>query len=243
MGSLTQAQLIATATGLAGNTGIAASAQAWLKLLVNDLYSRADWPFLPGKDTNTPVTLAAGGYQHTLGASGDAFTGFSVTDVRRVRMAEAGSDIGSAWDVPVRSQPSMEEGLAPPGNTTKTGRPLYAVLRTDVAGKVKVEFYPKADKAYYVWYSIEGDFTDSVYSASATLAYPNDRTIVQGLLSYCLLHQSDERQPVAEQKFEQMVTKDLVKYGGKLKRNQKWNLSREKFKGRSGSNPYDWMGD
>lgn len=246
MGTLTQAQLISTALTLAGNTGLTTSAQSWLKLIVNDLYSRMAWPFIPGIDTPnaSPVSLAAGAYTLSLGAGGAAFTGFRVTDVKRIRMAEAGADISRAWDVPIRSPISVEPGIVPPGNSTKTGRPGVAIVSTPTtSGVVQVAFSPKADRAYSVWLTIEGDFTDSVYTGANVLAYPNDRTVVQGLYAFALQHQQDERGMAAEEKFEKLVTKDLIKYGGKLERNRKWHLSRTRFRGATKPDPTDWMGD
>lgn len=241
MGSLTHDQIINEGLELAGNISLTTRAQKWLTLLLRDLMDKFT---LPQQVSFQGSKNMASGTSSVLvgGASGEILLNY---EIRGVRKAWISVDTTYTDQDEIEVVPQSRVGVPTGLNSTKTGRPSRLYLTPNV-NSFAASFDLVTDRAYTLVVLAEGILgTYTAYSAALVNVYPNDFTLVQGIMALALKHQKDETAPMEWQEYLRMVREDRVSYGNKGNANKKMELNSRTFrpKGAVAGKPWDWMGN
>jgi len=240
VGFRTHADLISDALNLAGNTGLTSQAQRWLIDVLESLYSTRHWPFLM---KSMVYTLSQGVGTVNLSGVGQPLNGRKLYDVVRAELFFNGQFLRELEIVSPAISPAYRDPAAqtmPP-----QGLPLQVIFDMTDATNSSMRVYPPPDKNYGLnLVTLSVPTAELSYDPLRIPIYPNDRTIIQGLVAEALRHQADERQYQEAQIFEKMAADDVAKYAASSGYNLKWTLDKRVY-GQPAPRyiaPWGWMG-
>lgn len=220
MGTMTHLELVTEALELAGNTGLATRAQAWLGLVLRHLVEKFQFP--QQKAAGYGGTLTTSGIIQVGGPAADIAADVTVRGIRRVLIATL-STLDDYTELDLVTDGNFQlPGL---NDAVRTGRPL-TVFSTPEINSFLLGFSPTPDKSYRVLVTVDSaSWSPYVYSAAEVSAYPDDLTMIQGIYAMALKHQQDERAAAEWAEFRRMASEDRVRYGNMNRANVKIPLT------------------
>jgi hypothetical protein len=236
----TQDQIIREALELAGNIGLTTRAQGWIEDVLEDLYAQRDWPFLKRA---FQLVLSQGVVNYNLQDVGKPLYQRRLYNILRAELFFNGQFVRELDIVGADESPAFRDPNAQ--TTVSQGNPIQCYM--DMTGKdaAVLSVYPPPNGVYtinLVCHSVL--LTEVTYNGGNKVLYPNDRTVMQGLIAEIMMHRNDEREFTERELFEKMVTKDVSKYGQGSGINMKWGLQKRVYgqPGVRNASPWGWMG-
>lgn len=226
MGFLTRDELVTEALHLAGNTGLTTRANRWLEAYLTSLYASWRWPFLEKR--YGPFSLTAGSSAFTIGDGTN--TADKIARIGMVKIADT-VNTGGKGELKLFG-PDIAADVDPAwADENSRATPEYAVLEpasSNVPYRWTLSVYPIPDRAYRV--IVVANRRPAALAGADIPPYPNDDTLMQGLIVRALMHQNDERAQAEYALLINMESADRVKHGAQPGINQKLNLQKTRFK-------------